>query len=144
MPRERESVVANASRDTVWTLLTNASHFTDWYVGLDTVTASPDYPAVGSKLHGKYKVMGLEFTVTLTVNRISPGTDIVYTMEGVVNGTQEWQITDTTGGVEISVAVDYAMSGGVLGKLAEPVVHQANVNNFRKTLANVKQQVEAH
>ena len=34
------------------------------------------------------------------------------------------------------------LSGGVLGKIAEPVVHQTNAGNLKKSLANLKKLAE--
>jgi carbon monoxide dehydrogenase subunit G len=137
-----ESVSINATPSAVWTLLTTPDLILKWFAGIDTIQASPDYPAVGSQISGSYKVMGIELKATQTVQALQPNSAIHYTLEGLVNGTQRWEIAETGSGVTLSMSMDYSMSGGVLGKLAEPAVHQVNLNNAKQSLANIKAMAE--
>jgi carbon monoxide dehydrogenase subunit G len=131
-----ESVSINATPSAVWTLLTTPDLILKWFAGIDTIQASPDYPAVGSQISGSYKVLGIELKATQTVQALQPNSAIHYTLEGLVNGTQRWEIAETGNGVTLS------MSSGVLGKLAEPAVHQVNLNNAKQSLANIKAMAE--
>lgn len=137
-----ESIMVNASSETIWSLLTTPGKILEWFVGLDTVNASADYPAVGSHVEGAYKVMGIELKATQTVTAMTPGTAIHYQLEGIVSGTQNWTVTPAGGGHQVTVEMNYNMSGGVLGRLAEPAVHQVNLTNAKKSLENIKQLAE--
>ncbi|PJF36654.1 MAG: hypothetical protein CUN49_04295 [Candidatus Thermofonsia Clade 1 bacterium] len=137
-----ESITINASPEAIWKLLTTPDLILQWFAGIDSVQASPDYPAVGSQISGSYKVLGVELRATQTVQEIQPNSAIHYTLEGLVTGTQRWQLSETNDGVRLSVSMDYNLSGGVLGKLAEPAVHQVNLNNAKQSLANIKAMAE--
>jgi hypothetical protein len=67
---------------------------------------------------------------------------IRYQLDGLITGTQDWRITETPSGLQLNADVTYTMSGGILGKLAEPMVHQMNVSNGKKSLSNLKQLAE--
>ncbi|MCE7948842.1 MAG: hypothetical protein DYG88_15580 [Chloroflexi bacterium CFX4] len=133
-----ESVSINATPAAVWSLLTTPDSILKWFVGIDTLEATPDYPAVGSKIAGNYKVLGIELKATQTVTASEAGSTIHYALEGVVNGTQNWSIAGAGNAVTLTMTMDYSMSGGVLGKLAEPAVHQMNLNNAKQSLAKLK------
>lgn len=137
-----ESISINAAPEAVWTLLTTPDLILKWFAGIDSVQASPDFPGVGSTIAGSYKVLGIELKATQTVQALQPNSSIHYTLEGVVNGSQRWEIVPTGSGVTLNMSMDYSMSGGVLGKLAEPAVHQVNVNNAKQSLANIKAMAE--
>lgn len=137
-----ESIVVNASRETIWSLLTTPAKILEWFVGLDTVNASSNYPAVGSHVEGAYKVMGIELKAKQTVTAMVPGQAIHYQLEGIVSGTQKWDVASAGGGFQVTVTMDYTMSGGVLGRVAEPAVHQVNLANAKKSLENIKQLAE--
>ncbi|MFQ3535172.1 MAG: SRPBCC family protein [Aggregatilineales bacterium] len=138
-----ESITINAAPAAVWALLTTPDLILKWFAGIDSIEASPDFPAVGSTISGSYKVMGIELKATQTVQAMQPNSSIHYTLEGVVNGTQHWAIAETGGAVTLSMTMDYSMSGGVLGKLAEPAVHQVNLSNAKQSLANIKAMAES-
>ncbi|GAB4544924.1 MAG: hypothetical protein OHK0023_02430 [Anaerolineae bacterium] len=142
MPQLSESIVIHADRAKIWQLLTTPSDILRWFAGLDSLDAAPNYPAVGSTITGAYKVMGIELKATQTVIAATEGESLRYTLEGVVNGTQNWSLNATDNGVELTMAMDYSMSGGVLGKLAEPAVHSVNVTNAKKSLESLKMLAE--
>jgi hypothetical protein len=142
MPNVKEGILISADRDTLWSLLTTPGSILQWYEGLETLEATPDYPAVGSVMRWTYKVGGIEFKGTHTVLSITPGAAISYKLEGLIMGTENWRVSETRGGLQLDVENTYTMSGGVLGKLAEPVVHQMNLSNAKKSLAKLKQMAE--
>ncbi|MFN7209925.1 MAG: SRPBCC family protein [Aggregatilineales bacterium] len=133
-----ESISINAAPEAVWRLLTTPDQILRWFAGIDSVEASADFPAVGSTISGAYSVLGIQLKATQTVQAMQPNQSIAYALEGVVNGSQRWEIVPTGDGVTLSLSMDYSMSGGVLGKLAEPAVHQVNLNNAKQSLANIK------
>lgn len=142
MPNFKDSVQIRTDRQTLWSLLTTVSSILQWYEGLDTLEETADYPAPGSALKWTYKVAGIEFKGTQTVLAVTPGEVIRYQLDGLITGTQDWRISESPSGLQLTVDVTYSMSGGVLGKLAEPVVHQMNVSNGKKSLSNLKQLAE--
>lgn len=142
MPQLTERIVINADRDTIWSLLTTPTQIARWYEGVDSMEGVSGYPAVGGALKWTYKAAGVEFKGSHTIQSITPGQEIDYKLDGLITGTQNWKLSDTGGAVEVVVDTDYTMSGGVLGRIAEPVVHQMNVSNGRKSLQNLKRMAE--
>ncbi len=142
MPNVKEGILIGADRDTLWSLLTTPDSILQWYEGLDSLEATPDYPAIGSVMRWTYKVGGLEFKGTHTVRSITPGAVIGYQLDGLITGMETWRVSETQGGLRLDVENTYTMSGGVLGKLAEPVVHQMNLGNAKKSLATLKKMAE--
>lgn len=138
MPTITESGVISASRERVWDLLTNADAILQWFEGLDTVVLSPNYPEAGATLDWTYKVMGIEFKGTNTSIAADPGSLISLKMDGLMSGQMDYRLTDTPDGTRLELEVEYRMSGGALGKLAEPVVHRMNAGNAKKSLDNLK------
>lgn len=143
MAHLKETIIIQSSREKIWSLLTTPDSILKWFVGLDTLSATPNYPAVGSSLAGAYKVLAVELKSTQTVTAANPGHEIHYSMEGIVNGTQDWVITETAGGLQLEMTMNYNMGLGILGKVAEPAVHQMNITNAQKSLQNVKAMAEA-
>lgn len=142
MPTVTDSVEMKTDRDTLWNILTDKDKILQWFEGLDTCEPTADYPKVGSKINGNYKVAGISFGVTSTVTKAIPGQEIHYSMDGLITGTQDWVISETNTGLRLDFRSDYKMSGGVLGKVAEPAVQQMNVANSRKSMAKIKQLAE--
>lgn len=142
MPQLTERIVINADRDTIWSLLTDPGKIAEWYEGIDSMEGAAGYPAAGGALKWTYKAAGIEFKGSHTIQKIVRGQEIDYRLDGLITGTQNWKLNDAGGGMEVEVDTDYSMSGGVLGKLAEPVVHQMNVSNGRKSLQNLKRMAE--
>lgn len=143
MPKFSDSTTINVSAEQLWGYLTTREDILQWFEGLDTLQLSADYPAVGATQTWTYKVMGVEFKGKNTVTTSLPGARITYQMEGLMNGTMDYQITPVSEGVKLEFEVDYTISGGVLGKLAEPVAHQMNVGNGKKSLENLKRLAES-
>jgi uncharacterized protein YndB with AHSA1/START domain len=142
MAHANDSIVINTDPETLWSLLTVPDQILQWTEGVDTINATADYPNKGSSFAWTYKVAGLNLKGTYRVTEVTPGEKIHYTIEGFVNGTQDWDLSQSGKAIKVDVVTDYEMSGGVLGKIAEPVVHQTNAGNLKKSLANLKKMAE--
>ncbi len=142
MPTAKERITIRTDRDTLWALLTAPDQILQWYAGVDSMKSTPNFPAVGSSLEWTHKVMGVELKGTNTVQEIKPGALVRYQLSGMITGTWDWRVTEGAGGLELETEADYKIGGGVLGKIAEPVFHQTNVANARKSLENVKKMAE--
>jgi len=143
MPTVTDSIEMQTDRETLWDILTDRDKILQWFEGLDTCEPTADYPAVGSVINATYKVAGVSFAVTNTVTDAVPGQEIHYRMEGLITGTQDWVISQANNGLRLDFQSEYKMSGGVLGKVAEPVVQQMNVSNSKKSMLKIKQMAEA-
>src|SRR5215813_5887447 len=142
VPTVTDSIEMQTDRETLWNILTDPDKILQWFEGLATCEPTADYPGVGSKINATYKVAGVSFDVTNTVMNVTPGEEIHYQMDGLITGTQDWVVSDSANGLRLDFQSDYKMSGGVLGKVAEPVVQQMNVTNTKKSMAKIKQLAE--
>jgi uncharacterized protein YndB with AHSA1/START domain len=139
----KASILIHASKDDIWALLTTPDRFLSWFVGLDTCQASPNFPQVGGSLAWTYKLLAAELHGTNTLTEVKPGEVLRYRLAGLMNGTMDYVLSETPDGVRVEFSTSYTMSGGVLGKFAEPIAHQTNVENAKKSLVNLKRLSEA-
>lgn len=139
----RASVVIRAPKETIWALLTTPDRLPDWFVGLDTCKATPNFPAVGESLAWSYKLLAADLKGTNTLVEVQPNEVLRYKLDGVMSGTMDYVLVETPDGVRLEFSTNYNMSGGVLGKLAEPIAHQTNVENAKKSLINLKRLSES-
>jgi hypothetical protein len=72
-----------------------------------------------------------------------PGEVLRYKLDGLMTGTMDYIVTETPDGVSVEFDTEYEMTGGVFGRLAEPIAHQTNVDNAKKSLVNLKKLAEA-
>jgi carbon monoxide dehydrogenase subunit G len=139
----KASVMIHADKEKIWSLLTTPDRFLEWFVGLDTCRATPNFPGVGESLAWSYKLLAADLKGTNTLVEVKPNEVLRYKLEGLMNGTMDYVLVDTPDGVKLEFSTNYTMSGGVLGKFAEPVAHQTNVENAKKSLMNLKRMSEA-
>jgi uncharacterized membrane protein len=143
MRQVHESIMVNASNDIVADILVSPEYVRQWFEGLDTLEVSSDHPNPGAVHTWTYKVMGVEFKGKNTVLEYIPGVKMKLQMDGLIVGMQEVRQSGEDGNVMVELSFDYEMSGGVLGKLAEPIVHQMNVSNIKKSLEKIKKLAES-
>src|SRR5260370_13553950 len=99
----KDSIVINASPDKLWPLLTTPAAFRTWLEGVEVLSATPDYPQVGSSFEWAYKVAGLALKGTMTVAAMTPGQAIHYKVSGLIAGTQTWDVSQSGNGVRVDV-----------------------------------------
>lgn len=143
MPQIHESITVNASRETVDRVLVDPGYIQEWFEGLHSLSVSNDYPNPGSTQEWAYKTMGIEFKGTNTMQEYVPLSHARMGVDGLITGVQEIRQSGSDGNVTVEIIFDYEMSGGVLGKLAQPVVHSTNVNNIKASLKKIKQLAES-
>ena len=139
----KDGIVINTTSEKLWPFLTTPDLIRKWLEGIEFVSTKGNYPEVGSSFEWAYKVAGLALKGTNTVAELVPGQAIHYKVQGLLTGTQNWDISQAGGGVRVDVDNEYELGGGVLGKVAEPLVHQSNAATLKKSLANLKQQAES-
>src|SRR5579859_1800392 len=142
MAKLKDSIEINVPVDKIWPLLTTPTAIRAWLEGIEVGEATPDYPNVGSSFEWAYGVAGISLKGAMTVTDMKPGQLIHYRISGLITGTQRWDVSHSGNGVHVEVESDYTLSGGILGKVAEPFVQQSNAATLKKSLANLKRQVE--
>jgi hypothetical protein len=143
MPRVSESIEICADRSRLWSLLTTPGKIEAWFEVMTTIKASSSYPMDGSALNWFYRVAGIEMHGRMIVTAVAAGDFIYYESDGLVVGSQHYDISDIPGGLQIDVVSEYSLKGGVLGKVAAPLVDQMIRANLRKSMLNLKSMAEA-
>jgi len=67
----------------------------------------------------------------------------VLQMEGMLSGRAHWELTPEGGGTRLTTTFDYALPGGVFGKIADAlIVKRMNAKSLEEGLSNFKTLVE--
>lgn len=118
-------------------------NWNQWFVGVENVEPSANYPQEGSSLKVQYKTSGIGFDIQQTLVKFVPNQTTVFQMDGMITGTQTWTGTPEGDGVWINVLFDYEMAGGGMGKLLDKlVIERMNTKNLEDSLQNLKQMIE--
>jgi uncharacterized membrane protein len=81
--------------------------------------------------------------VTETVLDYQPGKLQLLQMEGVLSGCARWELTPEGDGTRLTATFDYALPGGVFGRIADVlIVRRMNSKSLEEGLNNFKLLVE--
>jgi carbon monoxide dehydrogenase subunit G len=140
----QRSVQIKASPEETMAVLSDASRWPDWYPGMTEIDISAPFPENGGKVTFKVKSAGLSMSITETVLEYEPDRLQLFQMEGMLSGRARWEVTPDGGGTRLTTTFDYALPGGVLGKLADALlVKRMNAKSLQEALHNVGALLEA-
>jgi uncharacterized membrane protein len=101
------------------------------------------FPEAGGKVAFKVKSAGISMTITETVLDYQPGKLQLLRMEGMLSGQARWELTPEGDGTRLTTTFDYALPGGVVGKLADAlIVKRMNGKSLEDGLNSFKALVE--
>jgi len=124
-------------------LLSEATRWPDWYPGMVQIDVSAPFPEKGGKVDFKVKSAGMSMSITETVLDYQPGELQLLQMEGMLSGLARWELTPEGNGTHVTTTFDYALPGGVFGKIADAlVVKRMNTKSLEQGLHNFKDVVE--
>jgi uncharacterized membrane protein len=124
-------------------LLSEATRWPDWYPGMVQIDVSAPFPEKGGKVDFKVKSAGMSMSITETVLDYQPGERQLLQMEGMLSGLARWELTPEGNGTHVTTTFDYALPGGVFGKIADAlVVKRMNTKSLEQGLHNFKDVVE--
>jgi uncharacterized protein YndB with AHSA1/START domain len=139
----QRSVRIEASPQETMALLSDASRWPDWYPGMTGLNIAAPFPAEGGRVAFKVKSAGVSMPITETVLDYQPGKLQVLQMEGVLSGRARWELTPGGDGTRLTTTFDYALPGGVFGKLADAlIVKRMNRKSLEEGLNNFRARVE--
>ena len=117
----------------------------EWYEGMESITPSTGYPTeVGSSAVIAIKAGGMTMESKLEVTKSEPQKLRVFAMQGMISGTNTWQIRPDGDITHIDLTIDYEMKGGGIGKIMDRLfVERINDKNAAASLANLKAKLEA-
>jgi carbon monoxide dehydrogenase subunit G len=139
----QRTVQIKASPQATMARLSDASRWPDWYPGMSEISVTAPFPAEGGKVAFKVKSAGLSLPITETVLEYQPDSLQLLRMEGMLSGRARWELTPEGGGTRLTTTFDYALPGGVFGKLADAlIVKRMNGKSLEQGLNNLKALVE--
>jgi carbon monoxide dehydrogenase subunit G len=139
---QRDVQIISSPQETM-ALLSDASRWPDWYPGMTEIDIAAPFPEEGGKVAFKVKSAGMSMPITETVVDYEPDRLQLLEMEGMLSGRARWELTPEGGGTRLTTTFDYALPGGVLGKLADAlVVKRMNGKSLEEALNNFKALVE--
>ena len=139
----QRSVQLDASPQATMAVLSDAARWPDWYPGMTQIDVSAPFPEVGGKVVFKVKSAGVSMAITETVLDYRPDELQLFEMEGMLSGRARWELTPQGDGTRLTTTFDYALPGGVFGKLADAlIVKRMNTKSLEGGLQNLKALVE--
>ncbi|MGH2902815.1 MAG: SRPBCC family protein [Solirubrobacteraceae bacterium] len=139
----QRTVQIEASPQETMALLSDASRWPDWYPGMTKIDITAPFPEAGGKVVFKVKSAGLSMSLTETVLDYQPGKLQLLQMEGMLSGRARWEVAPEGDGTRLTTTFDYALPGGVLGKIPDAlIVKRMNAKSLEQGLQNFKALVE--
>ncbi len=139
----QRNVKVKASPQETMALVSDASRWPDWYPGMTELDVTAPFPEGGGKVAFKVKTGGMSMPVTETVLDYQPERLLLLQMEGMLSGRARWELTPEGDGIRLTTTFDYALPGGVLGKVADALIaKRMNAKSLEEALRNFKELVE--
>jgi carbon monoxide dehydrogenase subunit G len=139
----QRNVQIKASPRETMALLSDAGRWPDWYPGMTEINVAGPFPEQGGKVTFKVKSAGLSLPITETVLEYQPDKLQLLQMEGMLSGRARWELTPEGAETRLTTTFDYALPGGVIGKLADALlVKRMNTKSLEEGLNNFKALVE--
>ena len=143
MANVQRSVQIKASPQVTMALLSDASKWPDWYPGMTEIDIAAPFPETGGKVAFKVKSAGVAMTIKETVLEYETARLQLLEMEGMLSGRARWELTPEGDATRLTTTFDYALPGGVFGKLADAlIVKRMNTRSLEGGLQNFKALVE--
>jgi carbon monoxide dehydrogenase subunit G len=99
---------------------------------------------LGDTFHVRYSIMGMHFDEDFTYSEYQKPTKLGAKYVGGMTGTMFLNLVPKEAGTVATLTVDYAVSGGLLGKIANRLMFERmNAKNAERTLENIKLLVES-
>ena len=139
----QRNVQIKASPQETMALLSDASRWPDWYPGMTDLKITAPFPEEGGKVAFKVKSAGMSIPITETVTDYQPDELQVLQMDGMLSGRARWELTPEGDGTRLTTTFDYALPGGVFGKIADALmVKRMNGKSLEEGLNNFKALLE--
>jgi uncharacterized membrane protein len=139
----QRNVQVKASVPETMALVSDASRWPAWYPGMTELEITAPFPEEGGKVAFKVKSAGMSMPITETVLDYQPGKLLLLQMDGMLSGRARWELTSEGDRTGLSTTFDYALPGGVFGKIADALIaRRMNAKSLEEALRNFKALVE--
>ena len=139
----QRSIQIKATPQATMAHLSDASRWPDWDPGMTEIDITDPFPDEGGKVAFKVKSAGLSMPIKETVLDYRPDRLQLLQMEGMLSGRARWELTPEGEATRLTTTFDYALPGGVFGKLADAlIVKRMNAKSLEQALHNFRELVE--
>lgn len=139
MTKVERSTLIHAPLESIVAIVDDPHRLPDWYAGIEQVEPDDLFPKPGGKVDMVYKAAGVTFNITQTSLERVPGQSGVFQLEGMIAGKNRMTLEPEGEGIRVTMAFDYEMPGGGLGKVMDKLlVERMNIQNLEKSLENLK------
>ena len=125
----QRNIQIKASPQEVMALLSDASRWPDWYPGMTEIDIAAPFPEEGGKVAFKVKSAGVSMLITETVLDYQPEKLQLLKMDGILSGHARWELSPEGDGTRLTTTFDYALPGGVFGKIADALGRFVDIGN---------------
>ena len=147
MTKLERSIEIDAPRERVYQVLTDPRCLGEWVTIQEELEEAPEGRDLveGDTLRQRMKVAGQSFKLAWTVIEVDPPTRIVWEGSGPV-GSKARAVYDLDdngqGGTRFTYINEYAMPGGIAGRLAGRAITKASGGEADRSLERLKKLVE--
>jgi uncharacterized membrane protein len=145
MPYVEQSIVIQSPPEAVFDLIANQpERMPEWWHAFEAQTrVTPPPTVVGSVSRYVYNMMGVRIKGEHQVVEIEDNARLLVKTLSGIDGLFEFSFDAVNGGTELTVRVDYALPGSVLGQLLNRLtIEHRNERDLLEGLQNLKQIVE--
>jgi carbon monoxide dehydrogenase subunit G len=146
MSKLKRDIDIHATPEQVWDVLMDPRQLGEWVTIQDELEEAPRGDLVnGSTLVQRLRVAGQRFSLRWTVVQADKPKRAVWEGRGPMGtkATVVYELSQNGGGTHFHYTNEYALPGGVAGKLAGAAVMGASGREANKTLKRLKQLVES-
>jgi carbon monoxide dehydrogenase subunit G len=142
MPTWKHSTEIHASADKVFAYLDEPMNLVEWMVGMVEVRNVIGTGA-GQQYDGSYKMGGIVLHGQATIIEHALNDYAVHQTIGAISSTWGFRLEPSEHGTQITIDVEYSIPIPIIGKLAERIVRSRNEREFRLSIENLKELLEA-
>ncbi len=143
MSEIRKSEIIDATAAELFAIVDDPTNFPKYVpnvAGVEDVTSSTG--RIGDTFRVTYKVLGVGFDEKFTTTEYEHPKRITSSFKGGMTGTFRWTFEPHGEQCKVSVQIDYAVAGGVLGKAADlMMLERANAKAIEGMLENLRRMV---
>ena len=146
MSKLKRDIEIHATPEQVWDVLMDPDHLGDWVTIQEELEEAPSGDLEnGSTLVQRCRVAGQRFTLRWTVVQADKPSRAVWEGRGPMGtkATVVYELSQNGGGTQFHYTNEYALPGGVAGRLAGAAVLGASGHEANKTLKRLKRLVES-
>lgn len=133
-----EQVTIESTPDSVFSFLDDPRNHVKITPGLIDVSDVEALPNGGKRAAYRYKLAGVTLVGNVEDVERSPGTCLVHSLSGAIDGTVEYEMTHDDGVTHLDYEAEYDIPDTVVDTVLAPVATAYNRREARATLENLK------